>query len=194
MPSPDASRRNLGRYLCQKSAIAKQRRWRSARETIYIKSLVWQWFKSEGEPRERRRFPPCTQRRYHRFRKGRCRCGYERSYDAEYRLSARKLAQKLGVSHTWVNCLVRCFRADPERQLRAEGAWGAASIEQLRAEQAKREGDYARYRQKRIRRGQQPRVHHVLRDGNGRVIYDTVELERQLEELLNAQHTGRLGS
>ena len=186
MPSPAASRRNLGAYLRQMSAISKQRHWRSARETIYIKSLVWQWLQSPGETREQRH-PPCTRGRYHRFRRGRCRCGYERSYDTEYRLSARKLAQKIGVSHTWVNWLVRCFRTDPERQLRAERTWGAASMEQLRAEQAKREGDYARYRQKQIKRVARPQTSSggLIVDSSGNpCVVDRAALERQLEEFM----------
>jgi hypothetical protein len=95
---------------------------------------------------------------------GRCACGYERATidaDGYYvspgnRQSARKLAQKLGVSHTWVNRLIRRFQSDPGRQERAR-TWGRASMEQLREERAKRQGDYLRYRVRRIQRpGQRP--------------------------------------
>jgi hypothetical protein len=72
------------------------------------------------------------------------------------RRGSRKLAAHLGVSHTWVLMLRRQFCAHPERQAerqaRYEDMWGPATLEQLREEQAKRQGDFVRYRPRRIKR------------------------------------------
>ena len=46
-----ASRRALGKYLCQMSAIAKQRRWRTPRESLIIRSLIWAWCQQLPEER-----------------------------------------------------------------------------------------------------------------------------------------------
>lgn len=73
-----------------------------------------------------------------------------------------------------MNTLRRRFNRNPERQDEQESLWGAATLEQLRDEQAKRAGDYVRYRPRRIQRPQRP---DALRD----------KLERQVKDLLKRQ-------
>jgi hypothetical protein len=136
------------------------RRWRSVKESQIVRSLVFQWFKSRSGASEGRRiYPKCPRYRFHKFKKGRCACGFDRNLAVDEngclfgrnRQSARKLAQRLGVSHTWVNRLARQFRSDPERQERREQTFGPSTLEQLRAEQAARQGD-ERYRPRRFKR------------------------------------------
>lgn len=45
--------------------------------------------------------------------------------------AALRLARALGVSHTWVNKLVKKFEADPERAQRRNGAFTPATLETL---------------------------------------------------------------
>jgi hypothetical protein len=181
MPSTESSRRNLSKAKAS-LAYRPPRLWRSPRESQYIRSLIWQWLQSRPASETRHTYPPCPRYRSHRFKKGVCACGCERAIvdadgyyvDRRDRQSARKLAQKLGVSHTWVNRLVRQFRSDPARQERQERMFGPGTLEQLREEQAKRQGDFVRYRPRRIKRVQRP---DPLR----------YELERQLRAVLKKQ-------
>lgn len=188
MPSLEASLRNLAKA---KATWRPPRSWRSLRESQYVRSLVWQWVQSRAASEGRRVYPPCPRRknRSHRFKAGRCACGYERStVDADgyvinrrNRQSARRLARKLGVSHTWVNRLVREFKANPTKQERQESMWGPATWDQLREEQARRlENGFVRYRPRRIQR-----TYVQRQDSTGLV--NVAELERQVKAFLKVQ-------
>jgi hypothetical protein len=56
----------------------------------------------------------------------------------------QRVARFLGVSHTWVNKLVKRFEADPERARRRNGAFTPASFEKLERarEETRRQREY----------------------------------------------------
>ena len=62
--------------------------------------------------------------------------------------SAVRVARLLGVSHTWVNKLVKKFEADPERMRRKMRAFAPANLEKLEAarEETRREREMGRLR------------------------------------------------
>src|SRR5579872_875081 len=86
--------------------------WRSSIESRVIEQLVWQWWLS----REPSSVPANAKARPW----------------AKYRV-----ARFLGVSHTWVNKLIRRFEADPDRIRRRMAAFAPATFEKL--EQARAE-------------------------------------------------------
>jgi hypothetical protein len=120
MPSAEASRRNLAKAWTK---FRPPRRRHSPRECQAIVDGVWAWVQSRPSM-ERRTYPACPRHksRSHRFKAGRCACGYDRSravdangycFYPKSRYSARKLARQLGVSHTWVLELRRRLLATP---------------------------------------------------------------------------------
>lgn len=94
--------------------------WRSLAESRVIERLVWQWWlsvKASSVPN----FSSSS------AKGGK---GKEKPW-AKYRV-----ARFLGVSHTWVNKLVRRFEADPERTRRRMAASAPATFEKLRQARA----------------------------------------------------------
>ena len=132
----------------------------SSRRNLALAKAKWRPPRLWRSPRESQYFRSLVWQWLHRSPERRC--------------SARKLAWQLGVSHTWVNKLKRRFQSDPERQLRQERTWGAATLDQLRVEQERRHGDFVRYRLRRIQRPAQP---DPMRD----------ELERRVKAFLKGQ-------
>jgi hypothetical protein len=51
------------------------------------------------------------------------------------RPSAREWARGLGISHTWMQRLIRQFRADPSQMIREVHRYGLATFEQLKRAQ-----------------------------------------------------------
>lgn len=179
MPSAESSRRNL---LKARARHVMPRPFRSTKESRHISSVVWQWV-------QRGRSAPGSTAALDSYG-GLDSEGYAlpskkiTAFGAKE--SARSLAKKLGCSHTHINNLKREFKRDPSRQERAERTWGPASIEQVRAEVEARKDDWGqRYRLRRKRPAQ--RAHQVVRDGDGRVLYDPAEIERQVKAILKAQ-------
>ena len=116
--------------------------WRSGLESRIIEQLVWQWWMDKnsgqwtgvsGEERQRRRLArggveaePQLFRRAQSVAGGAARPAPAGRPWAKYRV-----ARFLGVSHTWVNKLVKRFEADPDRMRRKMAAFAPASIEKL---------------------------------------------------------------
>jgi len=94
--------------------------WRSLAESRVIERLVWQWWLSTK--------PSSVPNSSSSSAKGGK--GKEKPW-AKYRV-----ARFLGVSHTWVNKLVRRFEADPERTRRRMTAFAPATFEKLREARA----------------------------------------------------------
>jgi transcriptional regulator with XRE-family HTH domain len=102
--------------------------------------------------------------------------------ESQSRCSMRKLARRLGCDKSWIIQLRRKFRANPEQQRKREELHGPATWAEFDEERNKRLSDLRRfmlYRQPRIRR--RPQSHEVFWDGEGRVLYDPTEIERQLK-------------
>jgi len=121
----------------QKARAARKREplpWRSGLESRMIEQLVWQWWVLE-------------------VRSSRLEVG-EESANAAKPLRRDKpwakyrVARLLGVSHTWVNKLVKRFEADPERIRRRMAAFAPASFEKLERarEETRRQREYGRLR------------------------------------------------
>jgi hypothetical protein len=58
--------------------------------------------------------------------------------------SARRLARVLGVSHTWIQKLIREFETDPSKILREVQIYGAATLDDLRRAQEETHRDRER--------------------------------------------------
>jgi hypothetical protein len=125
--------------------------WRSGMESRVIEQLVWQWFlearsrPSTGFLRLRSGQAGSTLR-VERLEAGEPQSGVEFRFadgrtgirEADRRTPYRerpwakyRVARFLGVSHTWVNKLVKRFEADPERMRRKMRAFAPASFEKL---------------------------------------------------------------
>jgi hypothetical protein len=144
----------------QKARAARRRPplpWRSGMESRVIEQLVWQWFQSSDKCRvtsdEKRqqqvphRHPAQT-------------AGWVRDDSPihgtpqiiarakERPWSAVRVARLLGVSHTWVNKLVKKFEADGEGMRRKMRAFAPANLEKLERarEETRREREMGRLR------------------------------------------------
>ena len=82
------------------------RPWRSGLESRVIEQLVWQWWLA-------------------------ARPSYAQNASAGKPWARLRVAGLLGVSHTWVNKLVKRFEADPERMRRRMAAFAPATMEKL---------------------------------------------------------------
>ena len=101
-----------------KARAARKReplRWRSGLESRIIEQLVWQWWRTT---RAERPF----------YARSASRHGEQASGKPWAKL---RVARFLGVSHTWVNKLVKRFEADPDRMRRRMGAFAPATFEKL---------------------------------------------------------------
>src|SRR5690348_15038287 len=151
----------LSRQANMQKARAARRRpplpWRSGMESRVIEQLVWQWFQSSDKCRvtsdEKRqqqvphRHPAQT-------------AGWVRDDSPihgtrqiiarakERPWSAVRVARLLGVSHTWVNKLVKKFEADAEGMRRKMRAFAPANLEKLERarEETRREREMGRLR------------------------------------------------
>ncbi len=126
----------------QKARAARRRAplpWRSGLESRIIEQLVWQWWmdKNSGQwlvtsgEKSRQQVPhrhPAKATGW--VRDDRLSMAYGRQAAgkpwAKYRV-----ARFLGVSHTWVNKLVKRFEADPDRMRRKMAAFAPANFEKL---------------------------------------------------------------
>jgi hypothetical protein len=136
--------------------------WRSGVESRVIEQLVWQWWMEKKEAAsaresggermiaitpQRRPFVPRSGRFIRQG--GRMMRGPWIAMVASEKAGASKvaggtarktpgpwaalrLARVLGVSHTWVNKLVKRFEADPERARKRNGAFAPATLETLK--------------------------------------------------------------
>ena len=95
----------------QKARAARRRAplpWRSAMESRVIEQLVWQWFQDSGQ------------------------WTVASGQNKKPRAWAKaRVARLLGVSHTWVNKLVKRMEADPERMRRKMRAFAPANLDTL---------------------------------------------------------------
>ena len=145
----------------QKARAARRRPplpWRSGMESRVIEQLVWQWYQSSGEWRVasggKRQKPGAQAWGTRKNEKGKAASssGGDRTgiREADRRSpkgqvgtpqiiarvqnkpwSAVRVARLLGVSHTWVNKLVKRFEADPERMKRKMRAFAPANLDTL---------------------------------------------------------------
>lgn len=148
----------------QKARAARKRAplpWRSGMESRIIEQLVWQWWMStashewlatSGETTIKAKADssvaapfvhvPLSRQTGHAPRNDSVRRNGEWSVKSARNDAARpwakyRVARFLGVSHTWVNKLVKRFEKDPDRMRRRMAAFAPASIEKL--EQAREE-------------------------------------------------------
>jgi len=106
------------------------RPWRSGVESRVIEQLVWQWWvetsgewlAASGERNPAKASP---------LRNGVSYITAGRPAKAGKPWAKQRVAGLLGVSHTWVNKLVKRFEADPERMRRRMAAFAPATMEKL---------------------------------------------------------------
>ncbi|HEV2491223.1 MAG TPA: hypothetical protein VGT03_15570 [Candidatus Acidoferrales bacterium] len=110
--------------------------WRSGLESRIIEQLVWQWFLEVGGIYKGK---AASSSGFAGIRGADRRTPYKERPWAKYRV-----ARFLGVSHTWVNKLVKRFEADPERMRRKMAAFAPTSFEKL--ERAREETRWQRER------------------------------------------------
>ena len=119
----------------QKARAARKRAplpWRSGMESRIIEQLVWQWWVTTSgqctvvSGQGKRQQIPATAGKPHTATMRPVRNDKLGRPWAKYRV-----ARFLGVSHTWVNKLVKRFEADPERMRRKMRAFAPASFEKL---------------------------------------------------------------
>jgi hypothetical protein len=117
MGGPGAGHKSERARLARLANMAKARaarkreplRWRSGLESRIIEQLVWQWW-LEARPA----FAQSATAR-----------------QAGKTWAKQRVARLLGVSHTWVNKLVKRFEADPDRMRRRMAAFAPATLEKL---------------------------------------------------------------
>jgi hypothetical protein len=125
------------RVNIQKARAARKRAplpWRSGMESRVIEQLVWQWWVEcsgewlvvSGAKRQRQVARRGVESGPQPSRRAQSVTGYANRPWARYRV-----ARFLGVSHTWVNKLVKRFEADPDRMRRKMAAFAPVSIEKL---------------------------------------------------------------
>ena len=111
------------RVNIQKARAARKRAplpWRSGLESRIIEQLVWQWWTLEVGGRK---LEVGNSRRASE--------GEALRYKGKQPWAKYRVARFLGVSHTWVNKLVKRFEADPDRMRRKMAAFAPASFEKL---------------------------------------------------------------
>ena len=125
MGGPGPGHKSERAKLARRANMAKARaarkreplRWRSGLESRIIEQLAWQWWRTTSR-------------------------GEGRGVRDEVRFAAPKasplrpwaklrVARFLGVSHTWVNKLVKRFEADPDRMRRRMAGFAPATLEKL---------------------------------------------------------------
>ena len=102
-----------------KARAARKReplRWRSGLESRIIEQLVWQWW-VESKVESAYAKAPFAERALGK--------------PAGRPWAKQRVARFLGVSHTWVNKLVKRFERDPDRMRRRMAACAPASFEKL---------------------------------------------------------------
>jgi hypothetical protein len=163
--------RQARRVNIQKARAARKReplRWRSGLESRIIEQLVWQWWLTSGGERGAALRPLLTA-----------------SGQAGKPATAGKpwpkyrVARLLGVSHTWVNKLVKRFEAEPQRMRRRMAAFAPASFEKLERarEETQRQRDYGW-----LRGGIRWRRVKFMREGKKRTAVVATESERRRRE------------
>ena len=124
MGGPGPGHKSERAKLARRANMAKARaarkreplRWRSGLESRIIEQLVWQWWRtSRGEGRGVRDEVRFAEPRASPLRPW----------------AKLRVARFLGVSHTWVNKLVKRFEADPDRMRRRMAAFAPATFEKL---------------------------------------------------------------
>jgi hypothetical protein len=113
--------------------------WRSGLESRIIEQLVWQWWvENSGQwsvnSDQRPAFGGGWMQRDSQSRAGRVNPAptkANRPATAGKPWAKYRVARFLGVSHTWVNKLVKRFEADPDRMRRKMAAFAPASFEKL---------------------------------------------------------------
>jgi hypothetical protein len=148
------------RVNIQKARAARKReplRWRSGLESRMIEQLVWQWWILEagGSRLEAGERAACAGGGVGAASAPMRQMASAGSYACAARPPRRdkawpkyRVARFLGVSHTWVNKLVKRFEADPERMRRRMAAFAPASFEKLERarEETRREHEHGRLR------------------------------------------------
>jgi hypothetical protein len=99
------------------------RRWRSGLESRIIEQLVWQWWL------DTKASPLRSGASYMSPAHAKAPAGKPATASRPW--AKQRVAQFLGVSHTWVNKLVKRFEADPDRMRRRMAAFAPASVEKL---------------------------------------------------------------
>ena len=142
-----------------KARAARKReplRWRSGLESRIIEQLVWQWWlESSGKWLVASGWKNQVQSRAGRFHRKGPPLGWVSYAKAPFAKGAQgrpaaasgpwaklRVARFLGVSHTWVNKLVKRFEADPDRMRRRMAAFAPATFEKL--ERARKETERQR--------------------------------------------------
>ncbi len=185
----------------QKARAARKRAplpWRSGLESRIIEQLVWQWFlgargwrQEAGESRDKsemqipRRYAPRNDNvksngewSVKSARNGNVYGGAGKPW------AKLRVARFLGVSHTWVNKLVKKFEVDPERMRRKMAAFAPASIEKL--ERAREETRWER-EHGRLRGPIRYRRVKVVIQGKKRKVAVATREERKRRALRQAQ-------
>src|SRR5271170_3158590 len=120
-----------------KARAARKReplRWRSGLESRIIEQLVWQWWQENSR---RRLVVSDWKNQLEIPRRSVPRNNNETKY-----WSRQRVARFLGVSHTWINKLVKKFEVDPDRERRRMAAFAPATFEKL--ERARKETERQR--------------------------------------------------
>ena len=175
------------RVNIQKARAARKRAplpWRSGLESRIIEQLVWQWWMTTVSGKR-----PAFAKASARQASG----GVDVERDSQSRAGAAssvptrakrpwakyRVARFLGVSHTWVNKLVKRFEADPDRMRRKMRAFAPASFEKL--ERAREET--RRERERGWLRGPiRWRRVKVMLEGRKRTVVAVTRAERQRRE------------
>jgi hypothetical protein len=120
-----------------KARAARKReplRWRSGLESRIIEQLVWQWWQENS----RRRLVVSDWKNQLEIP----RRSVPRNNNETKSWSRQRVARFLGVSHTWINKLVKKFEVDPDRERRRMAAFAPATFEKL--ERARKETERQR--------------------------------------------------
>jgi hypothetical protein len=177
----------------QKARAARKREplaWRSGLESRIIEQLVWQWWVLDAggwklEAGERSACAAAPLRRdlpMHGYGSASLRQGYgsaSKPATAGKPWAKYRVARFLGVSHTWVNKLVKRFEADPERMRRRMAAFAPASFEKLERarEETRRQREYGW-----LRGGIRWRRVKFMHEGKRRTAVAATESERRRRE------------
>ena len=130
MGGPGPGHKSERARLARRANMAKARaarkreplRWRSGLESRIIEQLVWQWWRtSRGEGRGVR----------DEVRPTYAKAPVGRLASAGRPWAKLRVARFLGVSHTWVNKLVKRFEADPDRMRRRMAGLAPATLGKL---------------------------------------------------------------
>ena len=149
-PGHKSERARLARLANMAKARAARKReplrWRSGLESRIIEQLAWQWWlessgkwlvasgwknqvRTRGAGRFHRKGPPLSGVTH--MHAAYANAAANKPASAGKPWAKQRVARFLGVSHTWVNKLVKRFEADPDRMRRRMAAFAPATLEKL---------------------------------------------------------------